>query len=62
MRETHNRSTPEHRLVWYVDRLVDLAADLEVKTVPLSDIFEFDEVYWFDDHYPEPDEMVPHES
>jgi hypothetical protein len=37
--------------VWDVDRLIRLAHDLPVKTIPLASIHEFEEVYWFDDQY-----------
>ena len=33
---------------WDVDRLIDLAADLPVREVPLASLSEIDAVYWFD--------------
>jgi hypothetical protein len=51
MQQFHNRPTPTGTLVWDVDRLIQLAQALPVKTVPLAHIFEFDEVYWFDDQH-----------
>jgi hypothetical protein len=51
MKQYHNRPTPAGTLVWDVDRLIRLARNLSVKTVPLARIFEFDEVYWFDAQY-----------
>jgi hypothetical protein len=50
-KQFHKRSTPAGTLVWDVDRLMRLAHDLPVKTIPLANIFEFDEVYWFDEQY-----------
>jgi hypothetical protein len=51
MKQSHNRPTPAGTHVWDVDRLIRLAHDLPVKTIPLASIFEFDEVYWFDEQY-----------
>lgn len=37
---------------WDVQRLIELSADLPVEEVPLADIAEIDQVYWFDrDHF-----------
>ncbi len=49
MKQFHKRPTTAGTLVWDVDRLIRLAHDLPVKTIPLARIFEFDTVYWFDD-------------
>jgi hypothetical protein len=51
MKQFHKRSSSAGTLVWDVDRLMRLAHDLPVKTIPLARIFEFDEVYWFDAQY-----------
>jgi hypothetical protein len=51
MKQFHHRLTQEGTLVWDVDRLIRLAQDLPTKTVPLHCIFEFEEVYWFDEQY-----------
>jgi hypothetical protein len=51
MKQFHNRTTKEGKLVWDVARLIRLAQDLPTKTVPLACIREFEEVYWFDDQY-----------
>jgi hypothetical protein len=37
--------------VWDVDRLIRLAHELPIKTVPLASSFEFEEVDWFDEQY-----------
>ena len=37
-------------LVWDVGRLVDLAKELPIQRVPLSEIWEIDEVRWFDEN------------
>ena len=37
---------------WDVNRLIELSADLPIEEVPLADIAEIDQVYWFDrDHF-----------
>ena len=51
MKQFHNRPTPAGTLVWDVDRLMRLAHELPTTTIPLARIFEFDEVYWFDELY-----------
>lgn len=51
MKQFHHRLTREGKLVWDVDRLIRLAQGLPTKTVPLDSIFEFEEVYWFDEQY-----------
>jgi len=39
--------------IWDVDRLVELAQNLPVEEVPLSEIWELDEVRWFvDERHP----------
>jgi hypothetical protein len=51
MKQFHKRPTQEGKLVWDVDCLIRLAQDLPTKTIPLASIFEFEEVYWFDEQY-----------
>lgn len=51
MKQFHNRLTPTGKLVWDVDRLIRLAHALPTKTIPLTSICEFEEVYWFDEQY-----------
>lgn len=50
--EYHNRIIDGQRRTWRVDHLRALAGGLEVVTVTLSNIVEYDTVYWFDDGYP----------
>lgn len=50
----HGRHTDDGFLVWDVRRLVDLARDLPVQDVPLENISEFDENYWY-----QSDDVVP---
>lgn len=43
----HARPSPRGRLVWDVRRLVRRAEGLPVEEVPLAEIRELDEPYWF---------------
>ncbi len=47
-KQYHSRPSNRGRLVWDVDRLVELSADLPRQHVPLSAIRELDETFWFD--------------
>jgi len=46
-KQYHWRPADGGDLVWDVDRLVALSADLPRREVPLSEICELDEPYWF---------------
>ncbi|MEM1446035.1 MAG: hypothetical protein AAGF84_08275 [Planctomycetota bacterium] len=46
-RQYHFRASPRGLLAWDVHRLIRLAEGLPVQAVPLSDIREIDEPYWF---------------
>ena len=46
-KQYHFRPSPNGFYAWDVDRLVKLSASLPVETVPLSQISELDEPYWF---------------
>jgi hypothetical protein len=48
----HPQQTSKGLLVWNVRRLIRLAADLPIRLVPLSEIWELDHVRWFDDGKP----------
>jgi len=47
-KQYHFRPSARGYRAWNVDRLVTLASDLTVQKVPLSEISEIDEAYWFD--------------
>jgi hypothetical protein len=47
-KQYHFRPSERGLLAWDVDRLVELAADLKPTEVPLSDIRELDETFWYD--------------
>ena len=46
-KQYHSRPSDRGRLIWDVDRLVDLSAGLPQRKVPLDAIRELDEPYWF---------------
>lgn len=46
-KQYHIRPSPSGPLAWDVHRLVELTADLPVREVPLEQIRELDEPYWF---------------
>ena len=46
-KQYHFRPSERGLLAWDVDRLVELAKDLPLVQVPLSDIRELDEPFWF---------------
>ncbi len=52
-KQYHPMPSEEGLRVWDVDRLVQLSAELPLRRVPLSEIWELDEVRWFD-HDKEP--------
>ena len=48
-KQYHSRHTPEGRVIWDVHRLVELSSGFRVVEIPLTDIKELDENYWFQD-------------
>jgi hypothetical protein len=46
-KQYHLRRSPAGLLAWDVDRLVDLTRDLSPREVPLTQIRELDEAFWF---------------
>lgn len=47
-KQYHARHTPHGRYIWDVHRLVAQAALLPVREIPLAQIRELDEPYWFE--------------
>jgi hypothetical protein len=45
----HSRDTKAGRLIWDVRKLIKLAHDLPIKKVPLVQIAEIDENWWYQD-------------
>ena len=50
-KQYHFRPGPEGLRAWDVDRLVALSEPLPVVRVPVAEIRELDEAYWFDHGY-----------
>ena len=46
-KQYHFRESERGLLAWDIDRLVESATGFEVKRIPLSEIRELDEEYWF---------------
>jgi hypothetical protein len=62
-KQYHFRPSPgDGFYAWDVHRLIELARDLPVENVPLGDIAEFNENWWFqtDDTVPTPAAMIAH--
>jgi len=53
-KQYHFRKTERGLLAWDVDRLVERSAGFEVLEVPLSEIVELDQSFWFDHEGDEP--------
>ena len=53
-KQYHSRPTDGGILIWDVDRLVELSKDFPVIDIPVSEISELDETFWFsaDDDQP----------
>jgi len=47
-KQYHFRPTKRGVLIWDVDRLVELSSSFEPFDLPLSEIRELDETFWFD--------------
>jgi hypothetical protein len=48
-KQYHFRPSQRGLLAWDVDRLIALARGLPARRVPVSEIREIDEIYWFDE-------------
>lgn len=48
-KQYHSRTTEEGRKIWDVDRLVELSAGLPRILIPVKDIRELDEAFWFEE-------------
>lgn len=47
-RQYHFRKSERGLLAWDVHRLIELTKDIAPQTIPLTDIAELDETFWFD--------------
>lgn len=61
-KQYHTRTVGDDRLTWDVHRLIRLSKDLKPVDVPLSDIKELDELWWFqtEDDPPTPRSIADH--
>jgi hypothetical protein len=50
-KEFHNRVTERGRERWAVARLIELVSGFPARAVPLAEIDEFEDVYWFDHEF-----------
>ncbi len=47
-KQYHFRNSPDGLMAWDVTKLIEKSSLLEVKEIPLGDVQELDECYWFD--------------
>lgn len=46
-RQYHSRQVSGHEFVWDVHRLIELSAGFPIKEIPVAQIAELDEQFWF---------------
>ena len=59
-KQYHFRKVENDTYIWDVDRLVEITQSFQVRQVPLSDIKELDEAYWYPDTYPTTQDIIAH--
>ena len=59
-KQYHFRQVDEDTYIWDVHRLVRLSQSFTFITVPLVEIQELDEAYWFPDTYPTTQQIIDH--
>ena len=59
-KQYHFRKVENDTHIWDVDHLVKLAQSFQVRQVPLSDIKELDEAYWYPDTHPTTQDIIAH--
>ncbi len=47
-KQYHSRLSDKGRLIWDIDKLIELSKEFKIVAVPLEEISEIDEPYWFD--------------
>ena len=57
-KQYHFRKVENDTHIWDVDHLVKLTQSFQVRQVPLSDIKELDEAYWYPDTHPTTHEII----
>lgn len=59
-KQYHFRQVGEDTYIWDVHRLVELSQKIPIKRVPLTEIKELNEAYWFPDSYPSTQQIIAH--
>ena len=59
-RQYHFRKAGNDIHIWDVQRLIQLTRAFRVRKVPLADIQELNEAYWFPDKHPTTQQIIEH--
>lgn len=59
-KQYHFRKVGNDIYIWDVHNLVELTKNFKVKEIPLSDIRELEEPYWYPDSHPKTREIIEH--
>ena len=59
-KQYHFRKVGNDIYIWDVHNLVELTKNFKVKEIPLSDIRELEESYWYPDSHPTTQEIIEH--
>lgn len=59
-KQYHFRKVGNDTYIWDVHNLVELTKKFKVKEIPLSEIRELEESYWYPDSHPTTQEIIEH--
>ena len=59
-KQYHFRKVENDTYIWDVDNLVAFTQHFKVKEIPLSDIKELEEAYWYPDTHPTTQDILEH--
>ena len=59
-KQYHFRKVENDTYIWDVDNLVAFTQHFKVKEIPLSDIQELEEAYWYPDTHPTTQDILEH--
>jgi hypothetical protein len=59
-KQYHFRKVGNDTHIWDVHNLVELTKNFKVKEIPLSEIMELEEPYWYPDSHPTTQEIIEH--
>ena len=59
-KQYHFRKVENDMYIWDVDNLVAFTQHFKVKEIPLSDIKELEEAYWYPDTHPTTQDILEH--